>query len=162
MNESVVEGSIDVGNAEYELALADLGSKLDSGFLCNTCFFWWLYPNVSNPIHRTESMYKLDCVCSSTCNRTITDVPSSEASEKEKLELGVVKVRELTPAIKVCMRQQSKYAHTNKSLGMLPSLDGGGSCFSGFALMLSCFSSFHHRCPIHRATSWISVLFYPP
>lgn len=101
MNESVVEGSIDVGNAEYELALADLGSKLDSGFLCNTCFFWWLYPNVSNPIHRTESMYKLDCVCSSACNRTVTDVPSSEASEKEKLELGVVKVRELTPAIKV-------------------------------------------------------------
>jgi hypothetical protein len=101
VNESVVERSVDVGNAEYELALADLGSELDSGFLCNTCFFGWLYPNVSNPIHRTVSKFKLDCICSSARNKDFRDVPSSEASDNEKLEFGVVKVRELTPAIRV-------------------------------------------------------------
>lgn len=101
MDESVVERSIDVGNAEYELALADLRSKLDSGFLCNTCFFRWLYPNVSNPIHQTVGQIKLDCMCSSTCDKNDRDAPSSKASEYEKLELNVRRVRELTAPIRV-------------------------------------------------------------
>ena len=101
MDESVVERSIDVGNAEYELALADLRSKLDSGFLCNTCFFRWLYPEVSNPIHQTVGQIKLDCMCSSTCDKNDRDAPSSKASEYEKLELNVRRVRELTAPIRV-------------------------------------------------------------
>jgi hypothetical protein len=39
MDESVIEGGIDMGNSEHELALADLGAQLDGGFLCNTCLF---------------------------------------------------------------------------------------------------------------------------
>ena len=90
-----------MGNAEYELALADLRSKLDSGFLCDTCFFGWLYPNVSHLIHQTVSQIKVDCMCSSTCDKNDGNVPSSKASENEKLELNVRKVREPTIPIRV-------------------------------------------------------------
>jgi len=42
MDEGVVEGGIDVGNAEYQLALCDLGPERDCGFLCDLLDFWRL------------------------------------------------------------------------------------------------------------------------
>ncbi len=42
MDEGVVEGGIDVGNAEYQLSLGDLGPERDRGFLCGLLNFWWL------------------------------------------------------------------------------------------------------------------------
>ncbi len=149
MNESVVERGVDMGNAEYELALADLGTELDSGFLCNTCFFGWLYPSVSNPIHRTVGKFKLDCVCSSTCNKNVRDVPSSGASEKEKLELDFGKVRAVTPAIRVWVCASIPNTRTQighfRLCGILPCsiLRLGGSCVSAFAshVLLSSFST---------------------
>jgi len=42
MDEGVVEGGIDVGNAEYQLSLRDLGTERDCGFLSDFLGFWWL------------------------------------------------------------------------------------------------------------------------
>ena len=42
MNKGVVEGSIDVGNAEYQLSVCDLGTKRNGGFLRDSLGFWRL------------------------------------------------------------------------------------------------------------------------
>ena len=42
MDEGVVEGGINVGNAKYQLSLCDLGTERNGGFLCDPLDFWWL------------------------------------------------------------------------------------------------------------------------
>ena len=42
MDESVVERGIDVGNAEYQLSLRDLGTEGDCGVLGGSLSFWRL------------------------------------------------------------------------------------------------------------------------
>lgn len=42
MDEGVVEGGIDVGHAEHQLSLRDLGPERDRGFLRDLLNFWWL------------------------------------------------------------------------------------------------------------------------
>ena len=44
MDEGVVEGSVDVGNTEYELALSNLGTKRDGLFLLGLDLLGGLHP----------------------------------------------------------------------------------------------------------------------
>jgi len=50
MDEGIVKGGIDVGNAEHQLSLRDLGTKRNRGFLRGFLDFWRLQKILSERV----------------------------------------------------------------------------------------------------------------